>query len=355
MSPEQALGREVDQRSDIFSLGVVLYKMVTGRLPFSGMNTPQTIDRILHTSPEAMARINHNVPPELEQSVRKCLEKDPQRRYQSARELLGDLGKLKRDGKVGGQRSEKQNTFLDPVWQRLRSASGVGMMISVLILAGAVSAYRIWNPGRSGAGTSVTPLGAGPSESSSSAAAQPARAEVMSYYLEMESAGGQAVRATGLEPLAVGETFKFHLIPSADGYLYMIAPEKNNALTTFLTGQPTPDSGVRTNRVEAGVDYSFPAGKDNWIKIGREGKLTTFTVIFSPHPLTTPGFLAAPAERALTAAEQQEFESLRRQFGASAPESAVEMGRHQPSVTISLPKGRAQSGPLLFDIPIQSR
>jgi len=177
----------------------------------------------------------------------------------------------------------------------------------------------------------------------------------MSYYLEMESAGGQAVRATGLEPLAVGETFKFHLIPSADGYLYMIAPEKNNALTTFLTGQPTPDSGVRTNRVEAGVDYSFPAGKDNWIKIGREGKLTTFTVIFSPHPLTTPGFLAAPAERALTAAEQQEFESLRRQFGASAPESAVETGRHQPSVTISLPKGRAQSGPLLFDIPIQSR
>jgi hypothetical protein len=150
----------------------------------------------------------------------------------------------------------------------------------------------------------------------------------------------------------VGQTFKFHFIPSEDGYLYLIAPEKKNALTTFLTGQPTPDSGVRTNRVEAGVDYSFPAGKDHWIKIGREGKLTTFTVIFSPQPLTTPGFLAARAGRALTAAEQQEFERWRRQFGANAPESAAEMGSHQPGVTLTLPKRRVESGPLLFDISI---
>lgn len=97
MSPEQALGRPADHRSDIFSTGVVMYEMLTGRLPFEGSGPTEVIDRILHDEPPALARFNYSVPPELERMVRKALEKDSSFRYQTARELYIDLRTLQRD------------------------------------------------------------------------------------------------------------------------------------------------------------------------------------------------------------------------------------------------------------------
>src|SRR3984885_9314399 len=101
MSPEQALGRDVDHRTDLFSLGVVLYEMATARLPFPGATASETMARILGSQPEAIARFNYDVPEGLDRVVRKCLEKDRDRRYQSARELLVDLKNLERDSGSG--------------------------------------------------------------------------------------------------------------------------------------------------------------------------------------------------------------------------------------------------------------
>ncbi len=103
MSPEQAIGRALDHRSDIFSLGVVLYEMLTAHLPFEGETPVEIIDKIIHAEPMPVTRLNYSVPPDLERVVRKCLEKDRERRYQSVRDLLIDLRNLQRDSDSGSQ------------------------------------------------------------------------------------------------------------------------------------------------------------------------------------------------------------------------------------------------------------
>ncbi|HEV8132162.1 MAG TPA: protein kinase [Acidobacteriota bacterium] len=145
MSPEQALGREMDHRSDLFSLGVVLYEMATGRLAFAGASASETLDRILHAQPGAMARLNSEVPAELERVVRKCLEKDRERRYQSARELLVDLKNLKRDSDP----SATLTIASQARWRWAMPWSLAVMMAALLLLAGgALLLFRFGQPAK---------------------------------------------------------------------------------------------------------------------------------------------------------------------------------------------------------------
>ncbi|MGE3189311.1 MAG: protein kinase, partial [Vicinamibacterales bacterium] len=144
MSPEQARGEEIDARSDLFSLGIVLYEMATGRQPFPGATPAVIFEGILTRTPPPPSTLNADVPPAFDQIVLKALEKDRETRYQSAADLRADLKRLKRETDSGrtaaAPRAAHAAAPLDPVLRR-RRALYVGAPAVTLAIVAAVFAW----------------------------------------------------------------------------------------------------------------------------------------------------------------------------------------------------------------------
>ncbi len=134
MSPEQALDKPIDPRTDLFSLGVMLYEMATGQLPFQGDNSVAIFNEILNKAPTSPIRLNPDIPDPLEAIVNKCLEKKRDVRYQTAIELLVDLRRLQRDraaeSAVTAQTAEE---VTEPRRSHLWSALAGAILVIVIV------------------------------------------------------------------------------------------------------------------------------------------------------------------------------------------------------------------------------
>ncbi|HKQ72100.1 MAG TPA: serine/threonine-protein kinase [Blastocatellia bacterium] len=348
MSPEQARGSDVDQRSDLFCLGIVLYELIAGRSPFTGDTPADVIAAILEKQPPPLTQENSVMPPELDRIVTNLLVKDRECRYQRAEVLLGDLRRVRRrlefpeeftptrrygdaEGGWGARTDGFGPTGARPrtskVW--LYTAAASLLLIAIFFLAGRPFILRPADPRPT--------------------SAPPAPVELIRYFLETMSPDGVKTAVNGLEPLAANLDLKLHFTARRRGFLYIVAPDEKNALRAFLTAQPTRSSGVVSNEVIADVDYVFPAGDDNWIGLTAGSLTTRFTIVFSPTPLTSPSFLAAPARKQLTPAEREEWEAFLRRLDRASHEAIA----GSPGVKVIARSEITAGETVVFDITIK--
>jgi serine/threonine protein kinase len=168
MSPEQAMGEELDGRTDLFSLGIVLYEMATGRQAFSGATTAAVFDAILHRQPVAPVKINPQLPGRLEEILNKALEKDPKLRYQNASDFRVDLQRLKRESDSHSARRtveaqpEQYPASASPAASSAShpfppvNRSWVSLAVPIVIAVALVAA-AYWEGRREGLAASITP------------------------------------------------------------------------------------------------------------------------------------------------------------------------------------------------------
>jgi len=160
MSPEQAMGEELDRRTDLFSLGIVLYEMATGRPAFSGPTSAAVFDAILHRAPVAPLELNPQLPPKLEEILDKALEKDLKLRYQTASDFRVDLQRLRRESdshpsaksSVQAAIAEGAPTRAPSKLRRWQVLALTSCIVAIALIAGAYLEGK-----REGLASSVTP------------------------------------------------------------------------------------------------------------------------------------------------------------------------------------------------------
>jgi serine/threonine-protein kinase len=222
---------------------------------------------------------------------------------------------------------------------------GVAVVFIVLLVAG-VGGFLLWKKSSSSGGATTT------SNTSTSTEVAAAPKEISRYWLELGPVDGPKTKVAALVPIASGQPFSFHLTFDEDGYLYIFGPGKNNQLTAFLTSKPLPDTGLTTNKVSKGNEFSFPKG--NTLSLDEKPGTDNFTIIFSKSQLTSPSFLDIPVDfEPLSASQQADFKAFRSKYQEKPP--VTELDDSNPKAQFVKVKTALDpsNNPIVFDIRIQ--
>ncbi len=222
---------------------------------------------------------------------------------------------------------------------------GVGGFALMRFMSGSTANTNAGNSNSSGSGNNATDVAAGGHE-------------VTRYWLEVDTTDkADSVRAGDSVTMQSGQQFKFHFNPSESGYVYIIGPGAENVPTTFLTAEPSEESGLKTNEARSGLDFAFPADRGNranFITLDKTPGTDEFTIIFSANAITTPAFLAGPSEHQLNADEQKQWDDFRAQYKANAVGTEVIKTGATPFVSVKVPQN-AEGAPVIFQVRIEHK
>jgi len=390
---EQIRGTGTDPRSDLYALAATVYRLITGRVPSDALTRAaaalqrwpdplrpanklngQVSEAVAAALTRALAQLPDERPTtatEMRRALRAAVQPQAPDYYATATsvdwpsidgpwmksDLLGEDLATAGFGATNFSVSEATNAgrIVAPSpapgdyeqgapFARFRLGGARTVYIALCLLLPVIAALAYWRLNHlSGSSATVQPVGFARPDGSTPAPTP--FVEAMRYYLQVESKTGKAERVAGDNPVVRGRFLKFHFTPSRNGYLYIIAPGERGKRVTFLTARPNSAWGVEGNLLEAGTDYSFPPRQDKWIQVARSASSRSYTIIFASEPLTLPRFLAGPADRALTVAEEGELDELRKRIG-----QGLRVDQQDAQSIVAVPAERVGGEPFLFEI-----
>lgn len=444
MSPEQwgepsrDGNLEIDGRADIYSLGLVVYEMVTGRRPYSSATLHELRRDHVSVTPPPLIEKAPDVPRAFSDAIARAIAKDRADRPATAGELAAELREALTNAPqvpmdrtapdilhsesssshtheiadavstnsdvdaptiltvdspptsgqrpapaaaraaipaVGREAPEWAAPDMDlgssvtvprrqlgkeiPLAQEKRGGKGLligGAILLLVVLAvvgvGGIFAFSWF---KSKPGTSAGTPGNNPNSPNAPPAAA---SELGRYWLETlpNNFIGDPQQVAGAVPLKSGEAFKFHFEFTEDGFVYIVGPGENNQPTAFLTEQPATISGLSSNRVGKGDDFSFPSGFDHWLELDKKPGIENYTVVFSAERLSAPAFLGLQATgKPLADSERNELRDFLAQHETSTPVTELnDKDAAAPYVALKVPAAK-NSGPVIFQVRIEHK
>jgi hypothetical protein len=232
------------------------------------------------------------------------------------------------------------------------SKSKAGLMIGfvvllVVLVGGGVGGFFIYNKfktkpvtGTTSSGTTTPPV---------------TPTEVTRYWLMVEPPDEKTepARVAGLVPIASGQSFQMRFVFAESGYVYIVGPNKDNKSTVFLSTKPAPGTGLKTNQVQAGKEFSFPNG-DGLLGLDNKPGTDKFTVVFSKTRLESPSFTTAEVTgEAMPAAQLGEFKDFVNKYSAKPPTIEFDDTNNQAQFVRVKVNADQQGNPIVFEVRIQ--
>jgi serine/threonine protein kinase len=456
MSPEQwgEISRdgnpEIDGRTDIYSLGLVAYQMISGQRPYAATTLHELRREHIAVTPPPLVEKIPDVPPAFSAAIDRAIAKDRGDRQATAGELAAQLraglsdisgqvpsGKVFPDipqagtsdlytqGSTGGRTTKSDvnaativtvdavetsppavSRPVEPTPAPYREAAahvgqvqpssevdlsssetriqvpkpqvpsqaapeksrgkvlvfaGAGVLILVLIVVGVGGFFALnWFKGKPADGSNGA-SGKGKTGGTGTEGSGPAvAADIGRYWLEVlpNPLAIETQRVAGPAPLTSGQAFKFHFEMGGSGYLYIVGPGDKNQPTAFLTEKPLAISGLESNQVAKGSDFSFPNGFEHWLELDKKPGTEEYTIIFSREKLAGPDFLRSEATgKPLSDTEQAELRDFLTKYKASEPVTEVDdKDAARPFVTVKVPQATNGAGaPVVFGVRIEHK